>query len=404
MTMSRLGYVALKYESGGRGVAVKPTKFLPYKGGDLGYKQEILTNDPIQNVRHKAIEALKGKIETDGDLSFNCDARSLVYVLFGVFGKYTVASLGSGAYKHTLKIANKLPSFTIEQAKGDITGTDISIQRSFGTLFDSIEISGSDGMLDVKTKTQSLGAFLVSFLKATAPIGTPASIVSNQVEGLVVGDSIRVTETTGASPSTETTTIVSVTPETKTITANLTASKDLVQEPIIELMPQTPTFDDERTRPTFSFTNAEFRQGADLTAAASATTLGLEDWSVSFENGVEARYGSKRATPTTLAEKGTKMTIKWKKLFETNEDRNKYVGVKETAIIFSLVHDRLISTSNQAYKIDFKLPRVMYTAVEMPTGVDDVFVVQCEAEVYYDGTQGEAVIVEIYNDIADAQV
>jgi len=58
MTMSRLGYIALKAETGGRGVAVKPTHFLPYKGGDLGYKKEIITNDPIQNVRHLAIEAI----------------------------------------------------------------------------------------------------------------------------------------------------------------------------------------------------------------------------------------------------------------------------------------------------------------------------------------------------------
>lgn len=57
MTMSRLGYIAIKKETT-RGVAVKPTHFLPYKGGDLGYNQEVLTNDPIQNVRHKAIEAI----------------------------------------------------------------------------------------------------------------------------------------------------------------------------------------------------------------------------------------------------------------------------------------------------------------------------------------------------------
>ena len=313
-----------------------------------------------------------------------------------------MTSLGSGAYKHVFTIAKKLPSFSIEQAKGDIEGTDVSLQRSFGTLFDSVELSGSDGLIEVKSKTVSMGAFLVSSLKSTAAVGSPSAIAATQVEGLVIGDSIRVTETTGASPSTEVTTVTAVNQTTKVVSANLTASKDLNQAPIIELVPQTPNFDDERTRPTFSFTNAEFREGTSLTAAKASDKLGLEDWTVSFENGVDARYGSKRATPTSLSEKGTKMTIKWKKLFETNEDRNRYVGVNERSIVFSLVHDKLIGTSNEAFRIEWELPRVIYTAVEMPTGVDDVFVVQCEAEVYYDSVEGEAVRVNVYNDIADA--
>lgn len=314
-----------------------------------------------------------------------------------------MTSLGNGAYKHTFGIANKLPSFSIEQAKGDITGTDVSVQRSFGTLFDSVEMSGADGIIEVKSKVKSLGAFVASYLKATGAVGSPTAMSVKQAEGVVVGDSIRVSETTGASPSTEVTTITAVSTTNKTISANLTASKDLAQNPLIELMPQTPNFDDEKSRPTFSFTGAEFRIGDTVTNAKLTDSLGLEDWNVSFENGVEARFGSKRATPTSLSEKGTSMKIKWKRMFETNEDRNRYIGVKETALVFSLVHDKTISTSGLPFKIEYELPRVFYTGVEMPTGVDDVFVVSCEAEVYYDSTLGDALTVNVWNDIADAQ-
>jgi hypothetical protein len=38
--------------------AVKPTKFLRFKDGDLKFAQETIENNPIQNNRHNALNAV----------------------------------------------------------------------------------------------------------------------------------------------------------------------------------------------------------------------------------------------------------------------------------------------------------------------------------------------------------
>jgi len=40
----------------------------------------------------------------------------------------------------------------------------------------------------------------------------------------------------------------------------------------------------------FSFVHASFQFGADLTAAASAAETNVENWTFSYENGLEERY------------------------------------------------------------------------------------------------------------------
>jgi hypothetical protein len=174
MASSRLGYIALKKEAT-RGTAVKPTNFVRHKGGGVTYNQEIIANNPIQNTRHNAINAVKGKIITDGEFSVDMDLREIGYWLYGVMGAVSVVN-ASGVYTHTITQAKKLPSFSLEQCKGDSADVEHEVSRAFGVLMDSLEISGSDGLLEAKFGLKAIGIFLKTNAKANIAIGAPSSI------------------------------------------------------------------------------------------------------------------------------------------------------------------------------------------------------------------------------------
>lgn len=70
----------------------------------------------------------------------------------------------------------------------------------------------------------------------------------------------------------------------------------------MQLRPQTPAFDNVDTVLTFS--NFAFQFGADLTAAASAAEESVENWTLALQNNLEARFGSKRNSPSVIAPKG----------------------------------------------------------------------------------------------------
>ena len=140
MASTRLGYLAVKKETT-RGTVVKPTNFIRFKDGSISYDQEIIENNPIQNVRWNALNAVPGKIATDGSYSLDADMRDIGYFLMAGLGTYAPTSLGSGAYRHTFNTANKLPSLSLEQLQGDSTGADNVVTRAFGVLVDKIGIS-----------------------------------------------------------------------------------------------------------------------------------------------------------------------------------------------------------------------------------------------------------------------
>ena len=64
MSLSRLGYLAVKRETT-LATAVKPTKFIRFKDGDILASQEIIANNPIQNNRWNALNAVAGKVTAE---------------------------------------------------------------------------------------------------------------------------------------------------------------------------------------------------------------------------------------------------------------------------------------------------------------------------------------------------
>lgn len=77
MASTRLGYLAVIKENT-RGTARKPNKFVRFKEGDILYGQEIIENNPIQNNRWNAINAVQGKVDTNGSYKLDVDPSEVV--------------------------------------------------------------------------------------------------------------------------------------------------------------------------------------------------------------------------------------------------------------------------------------------------------------------------------------
>lgn len=84
MASTRSGYLAVKKETT-VGTAVKPTNFVRFKEGDVNYGLEIIKNNPIQNNRWNAINAVQGKVETNGSYKIDIDPTEVVHFLQVLF-------------------------------------------------------------------------------------------------------------------------------------------------------------------------------------------------------------------------------------------------------------------------------------------------------------------------------
>lgn len=396
MASTRLGYLAVKKETT-RAVAVKPTNFVRFKEGSIQYAQEIIENNPIQNIRWNALNPVPGKVTTDGSFTIDGDTRDIGYFLLAALGTYAPSTVTAGVYKHTFNTANKLPSLSVEQLQGDSTGADNVVYRAFGVMVDKIELSGSDGIIGFKADVKAHGLFHKTNLTATGAIGSPSSIDVQSTEGLVAGDLITVAETAGTL-STENTTVVAIT-DGDTLTANLASQKLLTNAPKVELRAQTPSY--ANSPDVFSFVNVKFQFGTDLTAAASAAEENVENWTFTYMNNLEERFGSLRSTPSVIAEKGAGATLKYAKYFQTRTDRDRYIDQTRQACILTLQLDKKIGATAYSPSLIIKISDLRFTSYAMETAADDVFVAEMEASLFYNSTDGKAVQIELQNDVAD---
>lgn len=398
MAMTRLGYLAIKKETT-RAVAVKPTNFIRFKEGSISYDQEIIANNPIQNTRWNAITAVPGKIGTDGDFTIDSDVVDMGYFIYGALGTYAPTTLGSGAYKHTFNTANKLPSFTFEQTQGDVTSTtDFNTFRAFGVMVDSFELNGSDGIIGFKAGVKAHGVFMKSNLTATAAIGAPSTFTVVSTEGLVATDLIKVSETSGTL-SVEDVTATTVNVDGVTLSATLVATKLLANAPKVELRPQTPSYSTAQN--LFSFIHAKFQFADTIANALSATKENVENWTFSYNNQLEERYGSLRATPSVIAEKGASAMLKYTKFFVDRTDRDRYLDQTRRACVLTLLLNKNIGASTTPYKMVLSMSDCRFTGYKMDTGADDVYVAEMEAQLFYDSTDGKALQIELWNEKVD---
>lgn len=402
MASTRLSYLAVIRETT-VATAVKPTHFLRFKDGDVMWKQEIIANNPNQNNRWNALNAVKGKATTEGTYNVDLDGNECVHWIAAGLGTLATTQVGSDAtaFRHDCTVANTLPSLTLEQGKGNLTDTtnnyqNFIVDRAFGVLVNSLTISGSDGIINLAVNVKAHGLLQKSALIADIASGATKTLLLESAEGFVATDNVTIYDET---PTGETKALSAVSLPNATVSvATLTNSYTVAKNAKVELQPQTPSY--AVAAKVFSFVHATFQTGADLTAAASATEENVENWEWTYSNNLEERHGSLRASPSVIAPKGASASVKYTKYFTNSTERDRYLNQKKKAMIITLCTNEIISatdTNVNKFTVKISMSDVRFKSYEMPTGTDDLYAASVEAECYYDTTDGRAILVAVTN-------
>lgn len=404
MASTRLGYLAVKKETT-LATAVKPSHFLRFKEGDVMLKQEIIANDPIQNNRWSALNAVPGKITAEGSYKFDLDFNEAVHWLAAGMGTLSSADVSSGTdasvFTHTITVANTLYGLTIEQGKGNLTDTtnnrqNYSVDRAYGAMVNDFKIAGSDGIISLDVGIKAHGILQKRSLIADAAAGSSVVISLDSSEGFVATDNINTYDET---PQNETDAIASMSLPNATITiATLSASFTVANKAKVELQPQTPSY--SVAAKVASFFHAKFQFSTDLTAAASATEENCEDWEFSYMNDLEERYGSLRASPSVIAPKAASAKFQFTRYFENVALRDQYLNQTRRAGIITITNNEIVSatdTGDLPYKFVIEMSDCRFTSHEMPTGTNELYAISVEAELFYDTTDGRALRMLVTN-------
>jgi hypothetical protein len=139
------------------GVAVTPTKSLQVRPtGSLDVKENIQLIPGIRSGLNKNYNAIKGKVEYSGDLTFDAFGDYLGHFMLSAFGVDTPA-LHSGetiVYDHVFTEAATKPSLTIETSIGE------NCRRFAGSIVKQLKFSGKTGEMvevvaSILAKTQA---------------------------------------------------------------------------------------------------------------------------------------------------------------------------------------------------------------------------------------------------------
>lgn len=409
MALSRLSYLAVKKQSDVQ-TAVKPTNFIRFKEGDVMLKQELIANNPIQNNRWGALNAVPGKITADGSYKLDLDYNECVHWFAAALGNLVTTDVSSGTdasvFLQTITVANSLYGLSIEQGKGNLTDTtnnrqNYQVDRAFGAMVDNFKIAGSDGIISLEVAIKAHGVLQKRNLINDAAAGSSVVIQLDSAEGFVSSDNINTFDST---PQNEIDALSAISIANKTVTiATLTASFTVANKAKIELQPQTPSYSVDPQVAVFQ--HAKFQFGVDLTAAASASNENCEDWEFSFENDLEERFGSLRQSPSVIAPKQASAKLTFTRYFENVTLRDQYLNLERKAGIITMTNDKIISatdTANKAYKIVLEMSDCRFSSVDMPTGTNELYAISTEAELFYDKTDGRALRMLVTNATASA--
>ena len=312
----------------------------------------------------------------------------------------------ASVFMHTLDSGCHVGSLTLEQAKGDLCddpttndGQVYQVDRPFGVMVDEFKISGSDTILAGEVTLKAHGVFQVARLISDAVSGV---WYFNTVEGLVAGDHVKLYRKSDGAYENVILDTVNLANQSVEFTTSPSASFTVANDTKMELLPQTPSYQDIET---MSFIDTRFYFGDDLTAAASATPENIENWDLTFMNNLEERRGSLRNSPSHIGEKAAGLEISFEKFFENTTDRDRYLRQEGLACIVKITNNKIVSptdTTQQKYSIIIELSNVVFTEYTLPTGTDELYVAKMTATAFFDNADGRAVRVKVINDNNEA--
>gem|GEM_PF-4086589 len=215
------------------------------------------------------------------------------------------------------------------------------------------------------------------------------------VEGLVVGDTLILDRD---EVSEEEVMVSAVNLQSSEITVDL--ANDHSHGTTVYLKAQTPSFVscDQRV---YSFVHANYRfSETSLADAYNQVPESIEDWNLEYKNNLEARYGSKRATPTVIGEKGMEVMTSYTKYFDSLDELERYVDQGKRAGLLELVdYDVTIGTGSRNPSMTFEFPKVLLTNRNMNVGTDDLFIEEMEMTMLYDCDDQKTMSIAIVTDL-----
>ena len=331
------------------------------------------------------------------DLDFN-DVVWLLYMVMWSISSSTDISSGTdwSVYQHTVVLANELPSFTVEQCKGDTADTADNSQRyivdrAFWVKGDSFTISGEDGdVIGIETMMKALWIFDIAELRSDADAWSSVDISVNTVEWITTDDSVYIYDDT---PQGESDAVAAVSPTNKTVQiATLGNSYTIANNAKIELAPQTPSYGTDPQHASLFDCKFQFADAIGSTGAAAETNVDSRE--LSYNNNLNARKWTKRPGAGRVDAQRSTAQLTFKKVFETKAERDKFLSTAKRALKLTIDSGVIISatdTNEATYKVVFNMANIRYDAFPIATGNDAIYEIEATCEVLYDSSAGYAI-------------
>jgi len=403
MASTRLWYLATKIEWT-KWTWVTPSHFVRYIDWDFMFNQENIENNPIQNNRWGPLYPIAWKQAVAWAFNFDLEALNAPYIMYPALWTISSADVSSGTdtsvYEHTLTVANTLPSYTWEQWKWNISDSTNNLQnyiinRAFWVMVDSFTLSASDWKINMASNFKAYWLKSKRDMISDAAAWASVDISLEDVDWLTTSDTVNIYDET---PQSEADAIASISTANKTIQIwTLWNSYTVANNWKVALAPLTPSY----VAPQFfTFHQCDFKFGANLTAASSASEENIEDWEFTMENNLEERYWSTKQWPSVIWEKWARATLKFTKYFENREELDQYLRQTRRACEITIQNNTIISatdTNEYKYRVLIELSDLRWTTYEMPTWTDELYAVTLEWTCYYDATDTRAIRIKVRN-------
>jgi hypothetical protein len=161
--------------------------------------------------------------------------------------------------------------------------------------------------------------------------------------------------------------------------------------------PQTTTSGTSTTTSgnVFSFRNAQFAFGANVTVAQNATNLKPHDFKLNIKNNVEVVHGHGSGLPRSINVKGFDIGADFQLYFENTTDRDAYYNQSKQAASLQFIGNSIGSGLNEFVKVNFY--QVSIETFELETGLDNFYAEKVTLDGEYDNANAKSLDIQIQN-------
>lgn len=393
--LSDNSYLAIKTEAQA-GVAVIPDIFIPLVSESVKTVSNYIPDRRMKGIDWKSNELLKGNRTHEGEVVVMGDADAFAHFLNMVLLLGSTTGDATEGYTHPFTVGTP-QSYTFEIKKG------LYAQRYIGVLIDELKLEFVDQLLQMTAVIKAQAQFSISSVGVAL---TGAGMVSLTLDdnydispnrGLVIGDVITVggiditltgVDANGRDVAFASIEVTAAVGDPVYLKAQI-ASLSTVQDPLC-------------------FGNLLVGLGEDESAATTAagsraTATPVYDLKISIKNNLFNENGTNRIDPFQILPRTKEAQIEVKQLFETVEQRQKYLDITKQAMTIKMFGKNInpdFSTSELVTLIFNKIKLIENdNAIEVGEFINDAQVF----EVLYDNSDAQAMEAEVINNTAGTE-